>query len=89
MPLRGQFWVEFNSQTAPRVLAAPNSTDSSGRPQYVFDFGQVAEAPNCTGFVPNLQIGVTVVDTTGFTFTKKVVTYAFKDFDFGAFFDTD
>lgn len=76
-------------QAAPVVLAAPNSTDAQGRPQYRFDFGQLAEAPNCNGTFPTLPIGITVVDTTGFTYTKRVAACATfgSELDFGAFSD--
>jgi hypothetical protein len=76
-------------QAAPVVLTAANSTDAEGRPQYVFDFGQLAEAPNCSGFFPTLQVGITVVDVTGFAYTKKIATCATfgSGMDFGAFSD--
>lgn len=72
-------------QAAPVVLAAANSTDSAGRPQYVFDFGQLTDATRCSGSA--LQIGITVVDVTGFAYTKKVATCTTSDFNFGAFSD--
>ena len=74
-------------QAAPVIMTAANSTDAAGHPQYVFDFGQLAEAANCSGFFPTLQVGMTVVDVTGFAYTKKIATCAFKDMDFGAFSD--
>lgn len=76
-------------QSAPVVLAAPNSTDAQGRRQYLFDFGQPAEAPDCSGFFPTLPIGITVVDVTGFAYTKKVAACARSgsELDFGAFSD--
>lgn len=76
-------------QAAPVVLTAPNSTDAQGRPQYRFDFGQLAEAPECSGFFPTLPIGITVVDVTGFTYTKRVAACATfgSELDFGAFSD--
>lgn len=73
---------------APLVLTAANSSDSSGRPQYVFDFGQPTEAPNCTGFLPTLPVRITVTDVTGFAYTKKIATCVFTtQLDFGAFSD--
>lgn len=96
-PIAGEMSISTNAvtrvearvgQAAPLVLAAPNSTDSSGRPQYVFNFGRPAEATNCSRFFPqDLPITVTVVDTTGFSFTKNVATCASSALDFGAFSD--
>lgn len=73
---------------APVVMTAPNSTDASGHPQYLFDFGQLTEAPNCTGLFPTLPIGITVTDSTGFAYTKHVASCASTvEMDFGAFSD--
>lgn len=76
-------------ESAPVVLAAPNSTDAQGRPQYRFDFGQLAEAQDCSGFLPTLAITIKVVDVTGFSYTKNVATCATfgSGLDFGAFSD--
>lgn len=76
-------------QAAPVTITAPNSTDPQGRPQYLFDFGQLAEAPNCSGFLPTLAIGIKVVDVTGFSYTKNIATCATfgSGLDFGAFSD--
>lgn len=74
-------------QAAPVVLTAANAVDAAGRPQYVFDFGQLAEVPNCSGSFPTLQAAITVVDVTGFTYTKKIATCASGTIDFGAFSD--
>lgn len=73
--------------SAPSILTAANSTDAQGRPQYRFDAGPLAELPNCTGRFPTLQIGITVVDTTGFAFTKQIATCASGAVDFGGFSD--
>ena len=96
-PLSGQTAIGSNTvarvevqlgQAAPVILTAANSTDATGRPQYVFNFGQLAEVPNCSNSLPNLQVGITVVDVTGFSFTKKIATCATgADMDFGAFSD--
>lgn len=73
---------------APVVMTSPNSTDASGHPQYVFNFGQLAEAPNCTGMFPTLQVGITVTDVTGFAYTKHMAACAYQaQVDFGAFSD--
>jgi hypothetical protein len=73
---------------APVVMTAPNSTDASGHPQYVFNFGQLAEAPNCTNAFPTLPVAITVTDSTGFAYTKHVATcVATAQVDFGAFSD--
>lgn len=76
-------------QSAAVVLTAANSSDAQGRPQYLFDFGQLAEAPDCSGTFPTLPVGITVVDVTGFTSTKNIATCATfgGDTDFGAFSD--
>lgn len=97
-PLPGQTGIAANTvarvevqldQAAPVVLTAPNSTDSQGRPQYRFDFGQLAEAPNCSGSFPTLPIAIKVVDATGFSYTKNVAACATfgSELDFGAFSD--
>ena len=96
-PIAGETSISTNAvtrvearvgQAAPLVLTAANSTDSSDRPQYVFNFGRPTEAPTCNRFFPqDLPITVTVVDTTGFSFTKNVATCASSALDFGAFSD--
>ncbi|HWI80727.1 hypothetical protein [Ramlibacter sp.] len=89
--LPGQSGISANSvarvevqlgQAAPVVLTAPNSTDATGRPQYLFDLGQPAEAAACT-----LQVRIGVTDATGFAYTKQIVPCVHKDVDFGAFSD--
>ena len=76
-------------QAVPVVLTAANSTDAAGQPQYVFEFDQLAEAPNCSSSFATLQVGITVVDVTGFAYTKKIATCATFGVgtDFGAFSD--
>lgn len=74
---------------APVVMTAPNSNDAAGRPQYVFSFGRLAEAPNCTGSFPTLPVDIKVTDSTGFAYTKHVATCAsVAQMDFGAFSDS-
>ena len=96
-PLPGQAAISANpvasvavqlGSAAPVVMTGPNSSDAAGRPQYVFNFGQLAEAPNCTGSFPTLPVGITVTDSTGFAYTKHVATCAYvSQMDFGAFSD--
>lgn len=83
-----------NGSTGPFVLTAPNSTDATGRPQYLFDFGQ--NGPGCVVIGTSTrggplcaprQITITVTDTTGFAFTKYFVPCSQQQCDFGAFFD--
>jgi hypothetical protein len=96
-PLSGQTGISANAVArveaqlgggAPLVLTAPNAADASGRPQYLFNFGQPAEAPNCTGLLPTLPVDITVTDVTGFASTKHIATCASTaELDFGAFSD--
>ena len=75
-------------EAAPAALTAPNSTDAQGRPQFMFDFGQLTgpgiPIVDCS---PNLQIRITVVDVTGFSFVKNMATCRAGMLQFGAFSD--
>ena len=75
-------------QAVPVALTAPNSTDAQGRPQFMFDFGQLTgpgiPTVDCS---PNLQIRITVVDVTGFSFVKNMTTCRAGVLQFGAFSD--
>lgn len=75
-------------QAAPVSLTAPNSTDSQGRPQYLFDFGQLSgpgiPIGDCS---PDMPIRITVVDVTGFSFVKNMLTCRAGVLQFGAFSD--
>lgn len=76
------------AQAAPVALTAPNSTDAQGRPQYLFDFGQLRgpgiPTLDCS---PDFQIRITVVDVTGFSFVKNMTTCRAGVLQFGAFSD--
>lgn len=76
------------AQAAPVALTAPNSTDAQGRPQYLFDFGQLRgpgiPTLDCS---PDFQIRITVVDVTGFSFVKHMTTCRAGVLQFGAFSD--
>lgn len=76
------------AQAAPVALTTPNSTDAQGRPQYLFDFGQLRGAGIPTlGCSPDFQIRITVVDVTGFSYVKHMTTCRAGVLQFGAFSD--
>lgn len=75
------------SYDPPQVLAAANSTDAQGRPQFLFTLPSYLsdfQFRSCMTWVP---LRITVTDTTGFAFAKNTIYCPAQAVSFGAFSD--